>query len=134
MSQQNVEVIRQGNALLNSGDWEGAFALYHPDAELRDLQHAPDLPEVVHGLDGVRLMIGQWIEALDEFGAEVYEYIDADPWVVCDTRWHGKGKGSDVPIEVRATDAYEVRDGLIVRAIIGYRDVATALEAVGLTE
>jgi hypothetical protein len=39
-----------------------------------------------------------------------------------------------VPIEFRATDAYEVRDGLIVRAIIGYPDVATALKAVGLEE
>ena len=134
MSQENVEIIRQCNVLLNSGDWEGTFALYHPDAELRDLQHAPDLPEVMHGLEGARLMIGQWIEALDEFGAEVYEYIDADPWVVCDTRWHGKGKGSDVPIELRATDAYEVKDGLIVRAIIGYPDVAAALKAVGLEE
>ena len=31
-------------------------------------------------------------------------------------------------------DAYEVKDGLIVRAIIGYPDVAAALKAVGLEE
>jgi ketosteroid isomerase-like protein len=43
-----------------------------------------------------------------------------------------QSKGSDVPIDVHFADAYEVKDGKIVRAIIGYPDVATALEAVGL--
>jgi ketosteroid isomerase-like protein len=71
---------------------------------------------------------------LAEFGAEVYEYIDAHPWVICDTRWHGKAKGSDVPIDVHVADAYEVKDGKIVRAINSYLDVATALKALGLAE
>ena len=52
---------------------------------------------------------------------------------ICDTRSHGKGKGSDV-IDVHFADAYEVKGGKIVRAIVGYPDVATALEAVGLAE
>jgi hypothetical protein len=64
----------------------------------------------------------------------VYEYIDAHPWVVCDTRWYGKSKNSDVPVDVRVADAYEVNEGLIVRAIMSYSDVAMALKAVGLQE
>jgi hypothetical protein len=32
MSQENVEIVRQGNALLNAGDWESMFALYRPEA------------------------------------------------------------------------------------------------------
>ena len=107
--------------------------LYVDDAEVRDLQHAPDLPEMFYGVDGVRVLLGQWIEALDEFGAEVDEYFDVGPWVLCDTRWYGRGKGSDVPIELRAVDAYEVSDGQIVRAVLGYADVATALQDLGLT-
>src|ERR1700722_18494167 len=110
MSQENVEIVRKGNALLNAGDWESMFALYHPEAELRDIQHAPDLPEMMYGQEGARTLIGQWIEALDEFGAEVHAYLDVEPWVLCDTRWYGKGKGSDVPIELRAVDAYVVED------------------------
>jgi ketosteroid isomerase-like protein len=54
MSHENVEIVRRGTALLNAGDWETAFALYHPDAEYRDLQHAPDMPEVFHGHAGLR--------------------------------------------------------------------------------
>jgi ketosteroid isomerase-like protein len=129
-----VEIVREGNALLNGGDVDGVLKLYHRDVEFRDLQHAPDVPEVLRGLEGLRLVVAHWAEVYDEFGAEVYEYIDAHPWVICDTRWHGKGKASYVPIDVRAADAYEVNGGKIVRAIMGYPDVATALQAVGLAE
>ncbi len=75
-----------------------------------------------------------WTEVYAEFGAEVYSYIDAHPWVVCDTRWYGRSKDSDVPVDVRVADAYELREGMIVRAIMSYPDVATAVEAVGLLE
>ncbi len=126
--------MRQANALLNAGDWESMFALYHPEAELRGIQHAPDVPEMMYGQEGARALIGQWIEALDELGAEVYTHLDVEPWVVCDTRWYGKGKGSDVPIELRAVDAYVVKDGQVVRAVLGYADVATALADLGLAE
>ena len=67
--------------------------------------------------------------ALRRVRAEVFEYIDADPRVICDTRWYVKAKGSDVPRDARVADAYEVKDGKIVRVILGYPDVAAALEA-----
>jgi ketosteroid isomerase-like protein len=54
--------------------------------------------------------------------------------VICDTRWYGKGKGSGMPIEQRVADAYEVKDGKIVRALMSSPDVARALKAVGLRE
>ena len=134
MSQENVNLVRRGNALFNAGDWEAAFALWHTDAEYRDLQHGPDMPEVVFRLDGLRRMAAFWTEVYDEFGAEVYEYIDADPWVVCDTRWYGRGKGSAVATELHVADAYEVRDSKIARGVVSYPDTATALKAVGLEE
>jgi hypothetical protein len=70
------------------------------------------------------------VEAYDEFGTEILEAIDAGPWVICDTRWYGRGKGSGVVIDVRAADAYEIRDGMIVRSNGGYQDAAAALAAV----
>ena len=132
MSKENVEIVRRGTASLNAGDWDAVASLYHPDVEFRDLQHVPDMPEVFHGHAGLRAVAAHWTDVYDEFGAEVYEYIDADPWVVCDTRWYGRSKDSDVPVDVRVADAYEVKDGKIARAIMSYPDVATALKAVGL--
>ena len=70
----------------------------------------------------------------DEFGAEVYEYIDARPVGHLRHALARQGRGSDVPVDVRFADAYEVKDGKIVRAILGYPDVATALADLGLAE
>jgi len=82
--------MRRANALFNAGALDALLELYHPDVELRDLQHAPDVPELLRGPDALNLVVATWTEVYDEFEAEVYEYIDAHPWVICDTRWHGK--------------------------------------------
>jgi ketosteroid isomerase-like protein len=134
MSQENVEIVRRGNALFNAGDWDAAFALWHTGAECRDLRHVPDMPEVVKGHDGLRRMAAMWADVYDEWGAETREYIDADPWVVCDTRWYGRGKGSDVATEAHLANAYEIRDGKIARAIMSYPDVPAALADLGLKD
>jgi ketosteroid isomerase-like protein len=131
MSQANVAIIRRAKDLwASTGNWEAVLQLYHSDAEFRDLQHAPDVPEVVRGLDAIRDVMAQWTEVYDDFRPEVYEYVDADRWVVCDVRWYGKGKGSDLVVDFHGADAYEIEDGEIVRVIVGYPDVATAVEAV----
>jgi ketosteroid isomerase-like protein len=134
VSQENVEVVRRVNELFIARAWDAMFELFDPEIEFRDLQHAPDLPETLHGRHSIRRTLAHWIEAYDEFGAEIYEYIDADPWVVVDVRWHGKGKGSGLPIDVHVADACKVEDGTVVRWIIGYPDVVAALRAVGLEE
>ena len=132
MASKNVGLLRRCAEYLNVGDWDALFELYDPDVavEFRDVQPPPDIPKVLHGREGVRSIVAHWTAPYDEFGAEVYEYVDADPWVICDTRWYLKGKGSDPPVEVRFADAYEVRQCIIRRAIIGFRDVETALDAV----
>jgi ketosteroid isomerase-like protein len=119
---------------MNAGDWNANFELYHPEVEIRDLDHTPDAPELVKGLAAYRVEAANWTEVWDEFGAEVYEYIDVHPWVICSTRWYMKGKGSDVPIEYRAAEAYEVKDGKIARVIAGCRDMTTLRELLGLEQ
>jgi ketosteroid isomerase-like protein len=133
MSKANVEIVRRANALANAGERDAVLELFDHQAEWRDLSHAPDTPEVVRGIDAIRSVWRQW-DVFDEFGAEVYEYIDADPWVICDTRWYGTGQESGLAIDVRQTDAYELQDGKIVRVVLAYPDTASALEAVGLGE
>jgi ketosteroid isomerase-like protein len=130
MSQENLDLVRHLNALGRARDWEAVFALIHEDIEWRDQMHAPDVPEVLHGSDAIRKLISQWEAVYDEFQAEVLEYIDADPWVICNTRWHGKGKGSGTPVEVHSVDAYEVKDGRITRSFGGYADLSSARKAI----
>ena len=94
--QETLELIRRANALANAGGWDALAELWHPDAEWRDLAHAPDSPETVHGRDAIRAIWAQW-EVL-ELAAEVREYVDADPWAVCDVRWRARGRGSEVSV------------------------------------
>src|SRR2546430_2142100 len=129
MSAQNVEIVRRANALLNAGDFEAGLEAAHPDGVFRDLQNAPDLPEVMHGRESLLHALAHWLDAYDEFGVEVHDYVDADPWVIADVRWHGKGRGSDLSVDVRQVDMCRLEDGRIVEWIVGYPDMATALEA-----
>jgi len=131
MSERNVELVRRANALGNAPDWEGLLALVHPEIEWRDQMHAPDVPEVLHGIVEVRGLVSQWDEVYEALTAEVLEYIDADPWVICVTRWHGEGKGSGMPLELRSFDAYEVDGERIVRSFGGYSDLASVRAAIG---
>jgi hypothetical protein len=86
MSQANVEVVRSGTALLNDENWDALFELYHHDVEFCDLRSAVDTSEVLTGVEAVRALLIGWSEAWDDFGSEIYEYIDADPYVICDRR------------------------------------------------
>ncbi len=133
MSQANLELMREVNASTNAGDWEALLSFFDPGAEWRDLAHASDAPEAVRGRDAIRTLVNQWTDVYEDFGADVREYIDADPWVICDARWYGRGRDSGVSIDLRQADAYELDSGLIVRAVLGYPDAQTALDAVTRT-
>jgi ketosteroid isomerase-like protein len=127
----NVDVVLSANAAANGGDYAGAAAAWHPDAELRDLAYAVDTEPTVKGRDTVLALWSQWRETFDEFRAEIEETVDCGTHVVCATRWVGRGSASGVAVDVSQVDVYEVRDGKIVRATLAYPDKAAALEAVG---
>src|SRR5215210_1187776 len=129
MSQENVEVVRLAFAAFERGDVAAVEALYAPDVEWSDVQHAPDVERVVHGWDAVKRIWAGWVESFGDFRAEIEEYIDAGDWVICLTHWRGSGTASGASFDIRSADAYEVRDGKIVRAWGGYGSKEEALEA-----
>jgi len=134
MSQENVRVLLQGNARFNEGDYVGALADFHPDVVWHNLMHAPDAPKTVRGVAAVRGLWESFDESFDEFSANIEECIQAGDSVVCDTRWHFKGKGSQVAFDLRTAEGYTFDRGRIVRATLGYADKAEALKAVGPAE
>jgi ketosteroid isomerase-like protein len=134
MSQENVEIVRRGNAAFNRGDYERLAESWHPDIEFRDLAHAADAPETLRGAQALLSLMSEWRETFDDFRAEISEYIEAGDHVVCVTRWTGRGTASGIAVDVFQADVYELREGKIVRATLAYPDKTTALEAVGLSE
>ena len=134
MSKENVEVVQQMNAAFNRRDRDALLAYYHPDVELRDLQHAPDAPELLVGIDAIRGYWTQWDDAFDDFTAELEECLDLGDCVVTATHWRGRGKDSGLEIDLRAVEVMEFADGKIVRLTSGYSSKDEALKAVGLAE
>ena len=131
MSRDNVEKLTSAFALYNSGDRDRVFDFYDPGIEWRDLDHAPDVPELTVGLDGLRALAAQWDAAFDNFRGEFEECVDAGDSVVCMTTWRGEGKGSGLTTELRRAEVYEFEDGLITRVTI-HPDRAAAFAAAGL--
>jgi ketosteroid isomerase-like protein len=134
MSQENVETLRRANEAFHRGDFDAVEAAYHPDVIWQDLQHAPDAPPEVRGIDAVKRIWKDWIEAFPDLRADVTGYVDAGDSVVCVVHWHGRGKESGAPIDLRTIDAYELRDGAIARVTIGYRSTQEALKAAGFAD
>ena len=129
---ENVEIVRRLNELFNAGDWDAALELFRPDLEFRDLQPAPDIPAAGQGLAGLTFLLNHWKEAYEDLGAEALQYIDADPWVIVESRWHGRGRSSGVTVDVRLASASKLADGKIVTYVVGFPDAATALADLGL--
>ena len=50
--------------------------------------------------------------------------------MICATRWIGKGRSSDLSIDVLQYDVYEIEDGKIIRATLAYPDKESARAAV----
>ncbi len=133
MSQENVEVVQRWIASLNAVDREAVLALVQPDIEWRDRMHAPDVPEVLHGTGALEQLAAQWEAAYDSLTAEVLDYLDVHPWVICTSRWEARTR-EGLTVEVRSVDAYEVEDGRIKRSWGGYPDLKAAQDALGLAE
>jgi ketosteroid isomerase-like protein len=129
MSSENVALVQRASAAWNAGDLQALEEAYSPEIEWRDLQHAPDAPEIVRGIEAVKRIWVDWLDAFPDLRADVSEYIDVDDAVVCLTHWHGSGKESGARIDNHTVDVIEIQDGRIARATFGYGTKEEALEA-----
>jgi ketosteroid isomerase-like protein len=126
----NVEIVRALNAAFDEGQMDAFLDLLDPDVELRDLDPPPDLPAVVRGRDAVARVMRKYSQEIQGLTAEVEEYLDlGDEAVVCVTRWRGEGGGGGTPGEESWAELHVVRDGVVVRSVMGFTDRRAALAA-----
>jgi ketosteroid isomerase-like protein len=132
VSQRNVEIVRESFEAFGRGDFNTAFAAYHPGAEWQTADDEPDT-HVYRGLPELRGFVAHLADPwTNRFGHAMRfeDFIDCGDWVVAP--WSGRlhGHGSGIEIEVSETYAVLVRDGKIAR-VEEYRTVEQALEVVG---
>ena len=131
MSHENVEIVRQVYGAWNRDD--PGLALYASDVEFDLTRWAPDIPEVARGHDQVQKQFGRLVGMWDELRFEPEKFIEHGDAVVVPVVAYTRGKGSGVTTSVRVAHVYTLRDGLVTSFAL-HRDLAQALEAVGLSE
>src|SRR5215217_7270556 len=101
MSQENVEIVRQGWEAWLRGDLPGLFRTFHPDI-VWDTSHFRDWPEsAYHGTEGVERFLREWLDVWDDYEVTIEDVIAApDGRVVSLMRHRGKGRDSGVPMDL----------------------------------
>jgi ketosteroid isomerase-like protein len=133
MSQENVELVRQGFQAFAAGGVEEALAFFAPNVVLYAFPEWPG-PSEYHGHDGVRALMGEWTENFDDFAMEVHEVREVGDTVLVLAETVGRIKASGLPIRQPFGAIYwDFRDGQIgeTRNFLTWRE---ALEAAGLSE
>ena len=131
MSRENVELVREGYEVWNSGDLDAWLELLDPEVET--VFYAGPDASTYRGHEGVRQWYREGLEAWDGWGRiEPDEIVDLGDRVLVTARWRVRGKGSGLEVESRQALLITLRDGLVTR-IEFYEDEASARNAAGLT-
>ena len=75
MSEENVDLVRQGyEHFARTGELD--VSSYAPEIEWHSAADDPGL-DVFHGIDGVKELIAEVQEQLEDFRTEPFEFLDA---------------------------------------------------------
>jgi ketosteroid isomerase-like protein len=132
MSEENVQIVREGFESFLRGDWETTTRLIDSEVEFHGTVGGLEEGRVTHGLrEFVESFEADDMEAWEERRLEAEEFLDAGDLVVVLLHEYRRGKGSGIELETDTAVVCVVDDGRVVR-IQGYMDRDAAREAVGL--
>ena len=132
MSGENVEIIRRVYEAVARGDLGAASAYVHPEIEFHTYAESP-AAGVYRGGDAVRKYNEELFEQFESVRFEIEEVVDAGERVVLVSTQHAVPKGGQSEIDVRMTEVWTIRDGLLAERH-SYSTRAEALQAAGLRE
>jgi uncharacterized protein len=134
MSQENVEVVREGWDAWLRGDLPGLFRQFDPNV-VWDTSHFHDWPEpTYHGIEGVERFLSEWQDVWEGLEVDVEDVRAApDGRVLSLILQRGKGRSSGLAMEMKMAQVATLRNGKITR-LDNYEDRAEAFEATGLPE
>jgi ketosteroid isomerase-like protein len=98
MSQENVELHRQGVEAFNRRDLDAFLRLADEEIELRPLNLEIE-GGAYRGLEGIRGFWEDYLKVFPDFTVEVDELRDLGDVTIALVRLRGHGTGSDVPFE-----------------------------------
>lgn len=127
MSQADVDVMRSFVERFLAGDLPGVLDLIHPDMVLNEGASLPWGGDHV-GKEGFARLAGVILTDYD-LKVESYDLSDAGDFVVARMRAGFTHRRTGRHISMPVVELYELRDGLIWRADIFYKDTHAITEA-----
>jgi ketosteroid isomerase-like protein len=129
MSQENVELIRDGFAAHSRGDLDALVEIYDPDVVFETL-----LLGTHRGNEAIRLIYEENQKTLSGYAVDPVELIDSGDQVVAVAQATGVGPVSQIAMDGdRFAFLFTIKNGRIVREQ-AFRNKEEALEAAGLEE
>jgi ketosteroid isomerase-like protein len=133
MSQENVEIVRQGMEAFNQNDFEGWFAIASTEIKLYPRPEEPGVLTVYEGWDGVMEYLVNWYSQWEDYEGEPVEFLDAGDQVLVVMRERGRLERDRLEVEQEFSHSFKLREGSVVEWRM-YDSHEQALEAVGLSE
>jgi ketosteroid isomerase-like protein len=134
VSEENVEVLRAGLEVINTGDVDRILEFVHPDFVVTVPQELSAEPDTYRGHEGLRRYFETFQEAMDDIQFDVERFWDtAGDHVVASFRLTARGKQTGIPVEQRAVFVWTLRDGQAI-AVSTFASLDDALASVGLDE
>jgi uncharacterized protein len=133
MSEENVELVRQGLEAFARRDMATVLELLAPDVYMTSDALGLSAGGSYVGHDGFVRATREVAEAFEDYRVDAEEFIDAGEHVVVLVHISGRGRGSGIPVDMRLAHVWTVRGGKGVRART-FETKEAALEAVGLLQ
>ena len=130
MSQENVEIVRSGNAAIRRGDWDAIALNLDPDILLRTDARWPE--QRIYGREAAIA----WYRGLVELGGtdlRIEEEMDLGDRVLVGACWHMRGVHSGVEGQQSMSVICTFREGRVILEEF-FLEHGDALKAMGLAE
>jgi ketosteroid isomerase-like protein len=132
MSQENVDLVREGIRAMENGDLDTIVASASPEVEFVNPDYALE-PGKRIGPEGLRAGLKGMLDAFDDLRVEVNRLIDLEERVVALGCFSGRGRGSGAQFAPQPFGLiFTFHHGKLVR-YEWYWTASDALEAVGLS-
>jgi ketosteroid isomerase-like protein len=132
MSEENLNIARQGYEAFNRGDIDAVLSIMDPNIEWQE----PDVEGLPfrgthHGPEAVaNNVFGLVEEHWDGLHVEAEEFLDAGDRVIVLGRFQGTGKATGRTLDAPYAHVWTLRDGRLVH-FRNYTDTANFLQALG---
>jgi hypothetical protein len=130
MSQENVEIVRQGYEAFNRGDLDQVL-----DQMSEDLvtYRGAGFGDTFHGKQGYLKVTAEWTENFSEWSVAPKEFIDAGDHVVVRVAQEARGEQSGARVSGEFWFVHTLAQGKIIRFGM-FASKREALKAAGLSE